>query len=205
LLPGLVLSFSRDAQLIPSLIVRWLYPYAVLSWEKSLLAEAQSLMPTTVSAIDFSIPSASNEQIAVVAFLSFFFVFLVVGLQTWNDALFSDQRIENLPAMFILLPVALLPREQALYILFAHMRPQAPQWHPPTSRVASDSVHFFAPAQFVFSTCLVATSIHSIGRIAYLFFPAHTLLGILAGSFSLDGQPYFITGSVVRTAPALFN
>jgi hypothetical protein len=166
--PGLMLSFVHDVKLLPTTIVRFLYPYSILPWEKAFVTEVPSRMHAVgVTAADLSNPSILNEQSVVVALVSFFLVFLVVGLQTWADALFADQPLKVLPTALLMLPVGLLLRCYSLFLLFEHA--DAVGFQQPTQWVVSQANHFLAPVGFVLSTCLVAKTIHVIGRIAYLY------------------------------------
>ena len=165
--PGLALSFARDVYVLPTNIVRFLYPYAILPWEKAFVTEVLGSMHGVIAVTDLSHPSNLNEQSVVLAFVSFFLVFMVVGLQTWADALFADQPLDALPKALLMLPVAMLLRCYFLYVQFVHA--EALVLQQPTHSLVFQADQFLAPWELVFSTCLVAKTIHVIGRVAYLY------------------------------------
>jgi hypothetical protein len=96
-----------------------------------------------------------------VAFLSFFLVFLVIGIQTWADALFVDQRIEIFPAALLMLPVGLLMRSYFLYVMFIHQSTHSPVF--PANQI-------LAPEFLIISTCVISKTLHVLGRVSYLWF-----------------------------------
>jgi hypothetical protein len=171
--PGLTLSLVDDVQLLPASIIRTLYPYSILPWEKALVVTMDA---DRVAISDLSHPSALNEQSVVVAFVSFFLVFLVFGLQTWADALFSDQSIKFLSAALLALPAVMLLRIFVLYKLFertgAVVSQQPVHWNlfPKLVFGLPQPTHWIlVPEALVFSTVVVAAFIHAIARIAYLY------------------------------------
>jgi hypothetical protein len=113
--PGLTLSLAGDVQLLPANIVRFLYPYSILPWEKAFVTAVHAGQVTVTNLIN---PSTLNEQPVVVAFVSFFLVFLIIGLQTRADAIFADQSLRSLPVALLGLPAFMLLRSYSLYMLF---------------------------------------------------------------------------------------
>jgi hypothetical protein len=93
--------------------------------------------------MDLSHPNSLNEQSVVLAFVSFLLVFLVVGLQTWADALFVDQPLEVLPKALLMLPVAMLLRCYFLYMQFVHA--EAVVLQQPTHSPVFQANRFLAP------------------------------------------------------------
>jgi hypothetical protein len=168
-LPGLALSLVRDMQLFPASIVRLLHPCSILPWEKAFVVNVLGRFQAGgVTAADLSHPSSLNEQSVVLAFVSFFLVFLVFGLQTLRGALFTDYPITVFPTALAMLPVAILLRCFALQMLFEDAKFKVPR--APTGELVSQVGHFLAPWWLTVSTCLLALTVYAIGRIAYLHF-----------------------------------